>query len=302
MNTIDRHGMPELPQLGWRSVDTGGGVRIRYGVAGDGAATMLLIHGYPETAIAWRKLVGPLTAAGFRVVTPDVRGAGGSSRPLDGYDKLTLAADCAAVLDDADIEGPVIVVGHDIGLMIAYAFARRFPKRTSHLAALDAPLPGTDAFDKASLDDSRVWHFHFHQARDIPEALTAGRESYYLDRFWHDLAYDAGAIDAATKASYVADFSGPGGMRAGFELYRAFSRDREENRAALARDGKLTMPVLAIAGEASAFAAIIEPMMREVAETVTKAIIPQAGHWIAEENPGALANALIGFARTEVWP
>ncbi|WP_197420547.1 alpha/beta fold hydrolase [Sphingomonas sp. CCH5-D11] len=283
--------------MDWRSADAGDGVRIRYGVAGEGPATMLLIHGYPETAIAWRKVVEPLVDAGFRVVAPDVRGAGGSSRPADGYDKRTLAADCAAVLDDLGIEAPVCVVGHDIGLMIAYAFARRFPERISHLAVLDAPLPGTDAFDTVSLDDERVWHFHFHQAPDVPEALTAGREGYYLERFWHQLAYDAGAIDHATKASYVSDFSGPGGMRAGFALYRAFAQDAEDNRAALKHDGKLTLPVLAVAGEASGFATIIESMMQEVAENVTAVLIPRAGHWIAEENPAALVKALVGFAK-----
>lgn len=289
--------VPGTQRMVWRSADAGDGVRIRYGVWGEGPATMLLIHGYPETAIAWRKMVEPLVAAGFRVVAPDIRGAGGSARPATGYDKWTMAADCAAVLDDLGIDEPVCVVGHDIGMMIAYAFARRFPRRASHLAALDAPLPGTAAFDQVSLDDTRVWHFHFHQAPDVPEALTHGREGYYLERFWHQLAYDAGAIDVVAKASYVADFSGPGGMRAGFELYRAFTQDAADNRAAMERDGRLSLPVLAVAGEASGFAGIMEPMMREVATDVTKVLISRAGHWIAEENPAALADALVRFAR-----
>lgn len=179
--------------------------------------------------------------------------------------------------------------------MVGYPFARRFGDRCARLVVLDAPLPGTAAFDRVSLDDDRVWHFHFHQAPDIPEALTAGREAYYLERFWHQLAYDPGAIDNETKAAYVADFSGPGAMRAGFALYRAFKQDAAENRAALDRDGKLTIPVLAVVGEISGFAPIIEPMMREVADDVSLTIIPSAGHWIAEENPHALVDALLTF-------
>lgn len=285
----------EHVELSWRSVDVGSGVRIRYGVAGSGHKPVLLIHGYPETAIAWRRVISPLVEQGYKVIAPDVRGAGGSSRPLEGYDKRTMAQDCFLVLQDAGVAEPALIVGHDIGLMIAYAFARKYPESTRGLAVLDAPLPGTLAFDQVALDDRRVWHFHFHQAPDIPEALTAGKEAFYLERFWHDLAYDAGAIDQVTKASYLASFSGPGGMRAGFELYRSFGADIEFNRAQLAADGKMKVPVLALAGESSAFNTVMKPMMEEVADQVSFAIIDKAGHWLAEENPSAVAQALIDF-------
>lgn len=282
-------------EMSWQSVDVGDGVRIRYGVAGNGDKPVLLIHGYPETAIAWRRIVGPLVEQGYKVIAPDVRGAGGSSRPLHGYDKSTMAQDCSVVLRDAGVLERALIVGHDIGLMIAYAFARKYPESTRGLAVLDAPLPGTAAFDQVSLDDRRVWHFHFHQAPDIPEALTAGKEAYYLERFWHDLAYDAGAIDEVTKASYISSFSGPGGMRAGFELYRSFAADAEFNRAQLAAHGKTKIPVLALAGESSAFNTVMKPMMEEVADQVSFAIIDRAGHWLAEENPLTVAQALVDF-------
>lgn len=282
-------------EMSWQSVDVGDGVRIRYGVAGTGQKPVLLIHGYPETAIAWRRIIGPLVEHGYKVIAPDVRGAGGSSRPLHGYDKSTMAQDCSVVLRDAGVLEPVLIVGHDIGLMIAYAFARKYPESTRALAVLDAPLPGTAAFDQVSLDDRRVWHFHFHQAPDIPEALTAGKEAFYLERFWHDLAYDAGAIDEATKASYISSFSGPGGMRAGFELYRSFAADAEFNRAQIAAHGKTKIPVLALAGQSSAFSTIMKPMMEEVADKVSFAVISNAGHWLAEENPSAVTQAVISF-------
>lgn len=129
----------------------------------------------------------------------------------------------------------------------------------------------------------------------MPEALTAGKEAYYLERFWHDLAYDAGAIDEVTKASYISSFSGPGGMRAGFELYRSFTVDAEFNRAQLAAHGKTKIPVLALAGESSAFSTIMKPMMEEVADSVSFVIIDKAGHWLSEESPTAVAQALIDF-------
>ncbi|MBX6689229.1 alpha/beta hydrolase [Pseudomonas sp. USTB-Z] len=294
--------MPQTDQahIQWCSAEVENGVRIRYLSAGTGLRVVLLIHGYPETAIAWRHLVGPLVHAAYRVIAPDIRGAGGSSRPLTGYDKVQLAQDCLLVLKDAGVSNPVCVVGHDIGLMIAYAFARRFRESTRALVVMDAPLPGTEAFDQISLNSQRVWHFHFHQAPDIPEALTAGREAFYLERFWHDLAYDAGAIDSITKQSYVESFSGPGGMRAGFELYRTFSRDADWNRAVYAREGKLSVPVLTMSGEASAFEPIMENMMLEVAANVTAVTILRAGHWLAEENPIDVAQAIINFDKLKV--
>lgn len=282
-------------EMAWQAVDIADGVRIRYGSAGAGSRTMLLIHGWPETAIAWRKVVAPLARAGFRIITPDVRGAGGSSRPASGYDKANLAADLAHVLDHAGVSGHCIVVGHDIGAMIAYAFARRYPERTERLAVLDAAMPGTAVFEQM-WQSGAIWHFHFHQAPDIPEMLTSGRERLYLEQIWRSLFYNAGAMDEETKVSYVSDYSAPGGMRAGFELYRAFARDIEHNRQDLDEHGRMNMPVLAVAGEASIGTALMEQMAREVAEDVRLVVIPKAGHWIAEENPDLLAKTLIDFA------
>lgn len=273
------------------------GVRIHFCTAGpaDGPV-MLLIHGYPEMSIAWRKTVAPLVARGFRLVIPDLRGAGGSARPLTGYDKSTLAGDLAGVLDALGIQRPLTVVGHDIGAMVAYAFARRFPERTQRLAILASPVPGTDTFDQASRDGAKVWHYHFHQAPDLPEALTSGRERVYLERYYHDLAVDPYAIDAEAFEAYIRFYSQPGGMRAGFEYYRAFAKDAEDNRRWHAEQGPLTMPVLTLAGSSSRYAKLLGPMMEEVATDVSFVAVPGAGHWLPEENPNAVAKALIAFA------
>lgn len=282
------------------SVDVDG-VRIHYCTAGpeDGPA-MLLIHGYPEMSITWRHVVLPLTSLGYRLVMPDLRGAGGSARPLGGYDKRTLAADLAGVLDAEGVSGPITIVGHDIGAMVAYAFARRYPERTARLAILDSVIPGTTMFDEVSGGGTRVWHFHFHQAPDLPEALTHGREAVYLERYYHDMAYDPYAIDADAFAFYLRHFQQPGAMRAGFELYRSFAKDVEDNRRAQSEQGRLELPVLALAGGGGRYAERIGPMMEEVATSVEVAIIPRAGHWLAEENPRAVADALAAFASKEI--
>jgi pimeloyl-ACP methyl ester carboxylesterase len=289
--------MPEV-EARTDSVAVDDGTKIHFRVAGNEGPTIVFIHGYPETSIAWRHLVGPATRAGFRVVMPDLRGAGGSSRPFGGYDKWTLAGDVLAVLDVLEINDCVNVVGHDIGAMVAYAFVRRFPVRSASLAFLDAPLPGTTLFERVSQFGQRTWHFHFHQARDIAEALTAGREAYYLDRFWHDYANRPDAIDMDTFAEYVRAFSQPGAMRSGFELYRSFNKDVADNQAALQGQGKLGLPVLAIAGAAGPYAGVLGDMLREVAINVEETNIPASGHWIAEENPDALWEVLQSFLRS----
>ena len=163
----------------------------------------------------------------------------------------------------------------------------------SQLVVADAPLPGTDVFDRLR-GDPRVWHFAFHGARDVAEMLVAGRERQYLQVFLAR-CFDPSAIGDADLDVYVSAFSAPGAMRAGFELYRAFDRDAADNRVALARNGKLTVPVLAVGGEISTSGPLVEEMMREVAGDVTGVRIPRTAHWVAEENPADLVRALIDF-------
>jgi len=143
--------------------------------------------------------------------------------------------------------------------------------------------------------DPRVWQFAFHGARDVPEMLVAGRERPYLRAFFDARLFDPSAIGASDFDLYVSAYSAPGAMRAGFELYRAFDDDANENRAALQRDGKLTMPVLAVGGANSTTGPLMEDMMREVAANVAGLRVPGTAHWIAEENPSALVTGLLGF-------
>jgi pimeloyl-ACP methyl ester carboxylesterase len=235
--------------------------------------------------------------AGYQVIAPDYRGAGHTSRPLDGYDERTMTLDIRRLVQEVlGVSAPVALVGHDIGLMVSYAYAQMFREDVSHLAVIDAPLLGTKVFDRLRADP-RVWQFAFHSVRDIPEMLIAGREKAYLQAFFNARLYNVVAIADDELNMYAAAYSAPGALRAGFELYRAFDRDIEDNRQWLAEHGKLTIPVLAVGGEASTTGPFMAEMMQEVAGHVSELRVPQAAHWIAEENPQALAEGLIGFLR-----
>jgi pimeloyl-ACP methyl ester carboxylesterase len=271
------------------------GLRLHYVTAGTGRRAVVLLHGFPQTWHEWRHVIPALVDAGFRVVAPDYRGAGHSWRPAGGYDKRTMAVDIHRLLGEhIRIEDTVALVGHDIGLMVAYAYAQAYRDEVSHLVVVDAPLPGTAVFDRLR-SDPRVWHFAFHGARDVAEMLVAGRERQYLQAFVDARVFDPSAIPEADLDVYVSAYSAPGAMRAGFELYRAFDQDIEDNREALERNGQLTVPVLAVGGATSTSGPLVEEMMREVAESITAVRVPRSAHWIPEENPAALTAALLEF-------
>jgi pimeloyl-ACP methyl ester carboxylesterase len=281
-----KHGMADLEP----------GLRVHYVTAGQGERAIVLLHGFPQTWWEWRYVIPGLVAAGFRVVAPDYRGAGHSWRPPGGYDKLTMAGDIHRLLHgQLGIEGPVVLVGHDIGLMVAYAYAQAYREEVSGLVVIDAPLPGTAVFDRLR-SDPRVWHFAFHGARDVAEMLVAGRERPYLQAFFNARSFDPSAIGEADLDVYVAAYEAPGAMRAGFELYRAFDRDADDNRAALERNGKLSVPVVAVGGAISTSGPVVEEMMREVAKDVVGLRVPETAHWVPEENPDALVEAVLELA------
>jgi pimeloyl-ACP methyl ester carboxylesterase len=275
------------------------GLRLHYVTAGEAARTLVLLHGFPQTWWEWHRVLAPLAAAGFRVVAPDYRGAGHSWRPVSGYDKRTMAQDLHTLLHrHLGVAGPIVLVGHDIGLMVAYAYAQAYRDDVSQLVLMDAPLPGTAVFDRLR-GDPRVWHFAFHGARDVAEMLVAGRERAYLQAFFNARVFDPSTISDADLDVYTSAYSAPGAMRAGFEAYRAFDQDAADNRAALERNGRLAIPVLAVGGMISTTGPLMEEMLREVADDVTGVRIPSTAHWIPEENPSDFVAALLTFAKPE---
>jgi pimeloyl-ACP methyl ester carboxylesterase len=279
------HGMAEVEA----------GLRLHYVTAGSGPSTVVLLHGFPQTWWEWRHVMPALIDSGYCVIAPDYRGAGGSFRPAGGYDKRTMAADIHRLLrQHTNASERIILVGHDIGLMVAYAYAQAYRDEVSHLVIVDAPLPGTAVFDRLRADP-RVWHFAFHAARDVAEMLVTGRERPYLQSFFSARVFDPSAIGPDDFDVYAAAYSAPGAMRAGFELYRAFDQDAEDNRVSLERNGKLTIPVLAIGGEISTSGSFVAEMMREVAVDVAECRVPRTAHWIPEENAAAVSKAVLEF-------
>lgn len=285
LNVPWAHGMAQIEA----------GLRLHYVTAGAGESTVVLLHGFPQTWWEWRHVVPPLVQAGFRVIAPDYRGAGNSWRPAGGYDKKTMAGDIHRLLHEhLSITGPVALVGHDIGLMVAYAYAQTFRKDVSHLVVMDAPLPGTAVFDRLR-SDPRLWHFAFHGARDVAEMLVAGRERAYLQAFFNARIFNTAGISATDFEIYVSAYGAPGAMRAGFELYRSFDQDAQHNRQSLNDNGKLSVPVLAVFSAVSNSGPLVEEMMRDVAANVTGLRVPDSAHWIAEENPSAFLDGLLKF-------
>ena len=260
---------------------------INVRVGGQGPA-VVLIHGFGETGDMWSPMAAKL-AKDHTVVVPDLRGMGLSSHPAGGYDKWTQAGDIRAVLDKLGIDRADIV-GHDIGVMVAYAYAARYPNKTSRLVVIDSPIPGIPPWNQI-VRLPALWHFNFG-GRDA-ERLVAGRERIYLDRFWDEFAGDPSKIDEATRRHYAAIYARPGAMHSAFAQFLAIDqKDESDNLKAM--ETKLTMPVLAIGAE-KAFGANVAAQMRNAATNVQEVIVPNAGHWLMEEAPVATIAAVQDF-------
>ncbi|WP_367399512.1 alpha/beta fold hydrolase [Pseudomonas nitroreducens] len=262
------------------------GATIHVRVGGKGPAVVLL-HGFGDTGDMWAPLAADL-ARDHTVVVPDLRGMGLSSIPAAGYDKKTQAGDVRAVLASLGIEHSV-VVGHDIGTMVAYAYAARYPQQTERLVVMDAPVPGIAPWNDI-VRSPMLWHFDFGGA-DM-ERLVAGRERIYLDRFWNEFAGDPHKVDEATRQHYAKLYARPGAMHAAFSQFRSIRQDAVDNEAS--NKTKLTMPVLAVGGEKS-FGANEAIVMRNAADDVTEVVVPGAGHWLMEEAPTPTIQAIRQF-------
>ncbi|MBV9301571.1 MAG: alpha/beta hydrolase [Acidobacteriaceae bacterium] len=258
--------------------------------SGSGPAVVLL-HGYAETSDSWAPLAAELVKS-YTVIVPDLRGIGRSSRPSGGYDKKTQALDIRAVVTALG-QDRTSVVSHDIGIMVAYAYAARHPDKVNRLVVMDAPLPGIAPWDEI-LRNPALWHFSFHGPD--AERLVEGRERIYLDRIWNDFTGDPTKPDEATRAFYASQYAQPGAMRAGFAQFTAFAQDAEDNK--VFQKTKLTMPVLAIGGEKS-FGATEAAVTRNVAVNVSEAVIPGAGHWLMEESPKATIAVILDFLKDQ---
>jgi pimeloyl-ACP methyl ester carboxylesterase len=281
------HAQPSLPssfQAKTIHSPEGADIFVRWGGKGP---VVLLIHGYAENSDSWEPLAANLMKD-HTVVVPDLRGIGKSSKPDGGYDKKAQAKDMRAVVTALGYD-KTFVVAHDIGNMVAYAYAATYPNKVERLVVMDAPIPGIGPWDEIRLNPG-VWHFNFHGPD--AERLVAGRERIYFDRIWNDFTADPSKPDEATRNFFAATYAQPGGMRAGFAQFTAFSQDAKDNE--VFERVKLTMPVLAVGGEKS-FGQLQAVIMRHVATNVQEAVVAGSGHWLMEERPAYTVTLIRNF-------
>ncbi|MCR6735907.1 MAG: alpha/beta hydrolase [Afipia sp.] len=282
--TSSGDAVAQAPQSRFADVN---GVKLHYLIAGKGDPVVLL-HGYAETSHMWRPLF-PGLVNNHTVIAPDLRGFGKSAAPESGYTKKEMAQDIHALVKSLGYP-KVKIVGHDIGLMVAYAYAAQYPAEVDRIVLMDAFLPGVGDWKSVWLLRD-LWHFHFYGK--TPLALVKGRERIYFEHFWNDFAANpAKSISEKDRKFYARAYAQPGHMKAGFEVFRAFEKDADDF-AGFAKT-KLLMPMLVLSGEKAGGVFLIE-QGKLVATNVDGVIVKGSGHWLMEEAPGQVIPKLVDF-------
>jgi pimeloyl-ACP methyl ester carboxylesterase len=263
------------------------GVKLHYTTGGHGPS-LILLHGYAETSRMWNPIL-PVLGEKFTIIAPDLPGIGDSEIPASGLDMKTAAIRIHALARSLAVE-KARVVGHDIGLMVAYAYAAQFPAEVEKLVVMDAFLPGVGDWG-AVYNNPGIWHFRFNGP--TPEALVQGRERIYFAYFWNDLAADkTRSLPQPDREAYIAAYSRPRRMRAGWAYFVSFQQAAKD--FAQLSQTKLTMPVLSIGGDKS-LGDFLAQQMKLVASDLTTVVLKNTGHWILEENPKETTDALVKF-------
>jgi pimeloyl-ACP methyl ester carboxylesterase len=287
------------------------GLKIHYLEAGSGPETVILLHGFTQTSRMWRPLM-PRLASHFRVIAPDLPGIGDSQSPAPSGESKTRGSSQSAAFGasagstatmDMKTAATIIhdlakqvgiakarVVGHDIGLMVAYAYAAQFPGEVEKLVLMDAFLPGIGDWEE-TYNDPRIWHFRFQGP--TPEALVRGRERTYFEHFWNDFAADkTHSIPEADRVAYTAAYARAGAMAASWQYFASFPQDATDFQRFA--QTKLTMPVLSVGGEMSR-GDRLGGEVQQVGTNVQVIILKGSGHWVMEEKPQETMDALEKF-------
>lgn len=270
-----------------------GSQMVHYLKAGSGPTTIVLLHGWPESSHEWRRVM-PLLANRYTVIAPDLRGIGGTSAPSDDFIKATLAGDIHNLVAKLGLRR-IVLVGHDIGGMVAYAYARLYPGDLAGVAILDVPLPGIAPWDKIKTIP-QAWHFGFNAQQPLAEQLVADRQATYFRYFISSNAATPAAIPDKDVAAYAAAYGSPASLHAGFGFYRAFPSDEKFNAS---RSERLDVPVMLAGGDrsmASGQVQIEQGLKALGVRDIRVAVIPNSGHWVAEEQPSATAAVIANFA------
>jgi pimeloyl-ACP methyl ester carboxylesterase len=257
-----------------------------------GDLPVVLLHGWPQTSHEWRHVI-PKLAPKHRIIAPDLRGLGDTTRPLDGYDSKSVAGDVTELVTQHLGIRRFHLVGHDWGGPTAFALACANPDAVASLTVIDVTIPG---LGPDVSQGGKRWHHAFHMTADLPEALIEGRERAYLSWFYREFSWQPNAIGPDDIDEYVRCYRQPGALRSGFAYYRNIPRNKDDNRALAAAGFRLKMPVLAIGGgrtESRGRANEPELSLREIADSVRGLVVADSGHFVPEEQPDVLAAALI---------
>ena len=276
------------------------GVRLHYVVAGHGEP-VVLIHGWPESLVAWNQVIPRLVKAGRRVWAIDYRGAGQSDKPATGYDIDTVARDVHAFIEAehlADGGRGVDVIGHDIGTWIGHALAVNHPADVRRLVLSEALVPGLIPPPASGTPDAaanlRGWQFGFNRLEDLPEILIQGRERAYLTFIFETKSVRRWKIDPATLDEYVREYSTPGTLRAGFDYYRTNFSQAGLAQARVRAEKRLALPILAIGG-GDGIRDALQKTLQPLASDVQGAVLEDCGHFIPEECPDEFVRAVVAF-------
>ena len=266
-----------------------------YRTAGSGPV-LVLLHGFPQHSLMWHA-IGPILADHFTIIAPDQRGVGNSAIMPSGYDGTTMAADLKGLLDALKIE-EAFITGYDLGSRVAVAFARDYPDRVKKIACIEFVLAGF-GYEQAMnpvpswTNYNANWHLGLFTLPDVAEFLVRGKEREMLTWWFYHIAYSANAkISSQHFEAYLREITKPGALRAGINYYAAVWQDAKDNESL--KQHPLTLPLLALAGESS-IGPYLDACWKPLSEDVTLKVIPEAGHWISDENPEFTAAALIEF-------
>lgn len=284
-------GVASAKTAGYQALDAQvNGVKIHYLKAGTGKQPLVLIHGFGDTSHMWIPLFADL-GKDYTIIAPDLRGLGASSRPETGYDKKTAAVDIHELVKSLGYQ-KIFLVGHDIGLMVAYAYAAQFPAEVEKLALLEAPIPGIGDIWPQIYTNPALWHFHYVFS-PIALDLVKGRERTFLEHFWQSLSAHPEKFSEADRRLYAKSYAQPGVMRDAFEYFKAFDKvDAVDNRRFA--QTKLPMPLLVIAGD-KAMGGALEAQAHIVSDQVTAILFADTGHWLMEERTDETKAALLKF-------
>lgn len=270
-------------------------VRLHYVRGGTGPA-LVLLHGWPQTWYEWHSIM-PALAQHYTVIALDLPGLGDSSVLASGYEKQTVAEEVYHLVHALGFP-EVNLVGHDIGGMVAYAYAAAHPTEVRRLAILEAPIPGDFLYHLSLLSpdsptgEAMGWHFALHAVPDLPEVLVTDHVPIYLSWFYDHHALNPAAISQAHREEYERHYAVPASLHAGFEYYRAFPRDIQQNKHFA--QSPLPMPVLALGGDHGA-GDLVATMLKPLVLHLQSDLVPQAGHWVIEENPEYVTQRLLSF-------